>query len=657
MVWACGYYEYGDTSSFAPEYFVHQKYSPFFYDSYNRYYEKADGNYLTDNITRFNELVEKEWRGQLGSQLSADQIRFLLFTANPKQVDSLRSILFAKLNGQGKTFFNYLPLAKDCESFSVNENVGWYEKTPRKPVHSAIENRITNALASYKDPFIRERLWFQLVRYQFFRDSTGVKTAPAFFKYEKEFPRNLLYHRALAYLAGSEYAQKQYASANYHYSLCYNATWEMLLPSQWSFHPQEEADWQETLKLAKSPEEKITLWHLLGLEFDEKRAITEIVKLNPKSDKIDLLLSRMINKLENSVEAEERQAQEKELTATVRLVDGIAVRPDLHKPSYWHLAAGYLHYLKRDYKSAATWYRRAKPELPAGDKGLQAQYKLLNILLDIRQLKSIDYLTEQKLVEPLNWLADLRDSKKKVAHLRFNDALSEVTDAIGEVYTRQRNKVKANCFAEVEHFYTDSVLVDATEKLLLKKNKTPYEQAMLRFCRVTAPELFYHQALLATYKENIRSAILFMEKATGLKNADLPADPFYSRLHDCHDCEFEAPSEDYTPISFLKKLQALKAGKQTYQSALMLGGAYYNLTHFGNSRAFFQTNLTGLYVSQPGYYPEDYQEIFTAQDIAEKYYRLALRYASTPNKRQKQFFCSPNVSAIPIITKTPTDRI
>jgi hypothetical protein len=641
VVWACADYSYDDTSSFTPEYFVHKKYSPFFYDSYNTYYNLADTAFLTDNINRFAPLIEKDWYKQLNGQLTPKQIRFLLFKANQRQVDSVKKIVNGKLTGQGKTFFNYLPLAKDCEAYSTTQE-SWYEKTPRKPAPAQIEGRITNALTAYKDPFIRQRLWFQLVRYQYFRDTTGRKTAPAFYKYEKEFPRNLMYYRALGYLAGSEYAQKRYAQANYHYSLCYNYTWEMMLPSQWSFHPQEEADWNETLKLAKTPEEKITLWHLMGIQYDDRRALREIVKLNPRSDKMDVILSRMINILENGGGADDKVKYNKDLTEDIRLVDGIAARTDLAKPLYWHLAAGYLHYLKKDYNGAAGWYSKAKPELPTANVGLQAQFKLLNILLDVSQLKKIDNTTEQKLVEPLNWLADLRDSKRSVPYLRYSDALKEVTGTLGNIYLKQHNKVKANNFVTVARFYTDSIRIDSTEKLLLKAQKTPFEKAMLRYYQVTAPELFYHQALMAIYKENVRSAISFMEKADTLKAITLPADPFYSRLSDCHDCEFNESKKAYTPISFLKKISALKAdlkaGKQKYQSALMLGGAYYNLTHYGNSRQFFQTSLTGLYSSQPDYYPEEYQKMFTAQNLAEKYYRLALNNAVTPEQKARAVF-------------------
>jgi hypothetical protein len=641
VVWACADFSYDDVSSFAPEYFVDKKYSPFFYDSYSSYYVKADTNYLTDNVTRFAKSVEEEWINYLGQQLTPQQVSFLLFKASPHQIDSLGATVSDRLNEQGKNFFNYLPIAKDCETYSLND-VGWYEKVERKAVPEGIEGRINHALATHKDPFIRQRLWFQLVRYQFFSDTTGVKTAPAFYKFEKEFPRNLMYYRTLGYLAGAEYAQQKYALANYHYSLCYDYTWKMALPSQWSFHPQEETDWKETLKLAKSAEEKVTLWHLMGIQYDQRRALQEIVKLNPRSDKMDLLLSRMINIIENGQGAENQAQLNQELTDNIHVVDAIAMRSDLVKPLYWRLAAGYLHYLKKDYNGASIWYQKAKLVLPEADLGLQAQYKLLKILLDVQQLKKIDLQTEQKLVEPLNWLADLRDEKRMVPYLRYNDALITVTAAIGKVYKQQRNLVKANCFIPVKRFYLDSIRMDSTEKLLLKPSKTRFENAMLRYYNVTAPELFYHQALLAVYKEQMRSAIGFMERADTLKDIPLPADPFYSRLIDCHDCEFEQKRSFYTPINFLKKIVALKAnlkaGKQKYQSALMLGGAYYNLTHYGNSRQFFQTDITGSYSYSTDEYPAEYLHMFTSQYLAEKYYRLALNNAVTPEQKARATF-------------------
>lgn len=683
IVWACSFEDETDASVFTPEYFVNKHYSPFFYDSYNRYYLASDTSQETNNNSRYVALVSNEWKAFLGKQLSASEIDFLLFTASIKQADSVKKIVAAKLDGHGKTFFNYLPLMRDCETFSINDADTWYAETNRKRVPINLEKRITNALNAYQDKFIRERLWFQLVRYNYFQDTTGKKVKPAFYRYEKEFPHNLTYYRTLGYLAGAEYEQKDYAHANYHYSLCYNYTWQMYIPSEWSFHPQEEADWKQTLKLAKTTNEKITLWHLLGIAEDAGRAIKEIVKLNPKSEKLELLLSRVVNiaegtsltpsvddsalnyntafafkndaatarhvdSLNNAAYAQAYQkayanalkvslARDKDL----QMVDSVAATKSIRKPYFWHLASGYMHYLHCDYQAARKFYSAAKKELPPGNKELAAQYKLLDILLTVKTIKKIDAETEARLVEPLNWLADLRDDKIKVVNFRFASALLTVTDTIGGMYFNQHNVTKSAFFKEAPPVYADSSAINKIVQVMLKANKTPFEKTMLRFYPNTLDQLYYQQALLATYKENIPAAVAFMKKATLSNASALPANPFNSRLNDCHDCEFETSVKDYTPLKFLQTIKLLKdnlqAGKDKYNSALLLGGAYHNITHYGNSRVFFQNNLSG-YANQPEDYSNAVHEMFTSPAIAEKYYALALQYASNNEQRAKCAF-------------------
>lgn len=645
IVWACADYEDGDPSSFAPEYFVNKHYSPFFYDSYNSYYYNADSSQITDNNNRYNQLVAGEWRTFLGTQLTPAQVNFLLFKAKKQQADSVQHVVNNKLDGRGKTFFNYLPLAKDCEAFAIRDQDTWYEKPARKTPAASIEKRINGALTNFRDPFIRQRLWFQLVRFHFFQDTTGKKAMQSFNLYEKEFPHNLLYYRTLGYLAGAEYAQKDFAHANYHYSLCYNYTWQMFLPSQWSFRPQNEADWLQTLKLAKTNEEKITLWHLLGIDKDPARAIKMIARIDPHSEKLDLLLARLVNMDENGQfpqgETGIRQKRTLKDDKNVQIIDSIANLKQTAKPYYWHLAAGYLHYLHDDNKGAAHYYDLAKSELPANNQAIAAQYKLLNILLAVSNIKKIDKQTEDQLVEPLNWLADLRDNKKKVKDLRFTTALSFVTDTLSGIYSRQHERIKANVYRNIPRIYLDSIATDSTEKLLEKPNKTAYEKAMLRFYPIKLGQLYYQQALLATYKENIPSAVRFISKADSSGMTHLQANPFNSAIDDCHDCEFGLTKPAKTPIKVLQTIQALKQNiatdKEVYRSALQLGNAYYNITHYGNSRDFFQTSLSDASY-QPEYYTDDYKEMFTSQRIARKYYELALQKASTNEERAKCVF-------------------
>lgn len=105
----------------------------------------------------------------------------------------------------------------------------------------------------------------------------------------------------MAYCAGAYYRQKNYAQANYYYSLVFAAGDKLKTVAHFSFHPQEESDWNKTLQLARNNSEKATLWQLLGIHYaDEARSIQAIYGLDPKSPRTDLLLTRLVNKIEQT---------------------------------------------------------------------------------------------------------------------------------------------------------------------------------------------------------------------------------------------------------------------------------------------------------------------------------------------------------------------
>lgn len=311
---------------FTPEAFVSKEYTPFFYDSHDWYYPGTRVE-IEDNNNRFNEQVVSEWDNYLDHQLSKSALEYLLLHSSKKGIDSVYDYLKGNIqvlkpdtlhlntNNLNKSkmeaLFNYLKLAKDCETFAVGVPRGWYDDPPpTPPVSPTLEKALSSAFNSSKDKFIKQRLWFQLTRYYFFNDDTtrdtkGMinsqdKILVLFDKYKNAFPKNLTYYRTIGYVAGFFRRKGDLAQANYLYSRCYDFSFEMKIPSKFSFHAQQEADWQATLKLARNKEEKITLWHMLGMEYDEARAIKEIEALNPKSDKLDLLLSRLINERESA---------------------------------------------------------------------------------------------------------------------------------------------------------------------------------------------------------------------------------------------------------------------------------------------------------------------------------------------------------------------
>ncbi|SCW87289.1 hypothetical protein SAMN03159284_05230 [Mucilaginibacter sp. NFR10] len=546
-----------------------------------------------------------------------------------------------------KAFYSYLKLAKISEVYSVNDQYYSWDKV--KPNHSPVKlaSTLISAFDAETDPFIKERLWFQAVRYYYFLDnSSSAITVSLFNQFKDHFPKNLIYYRTMGYVAGYYYRQKNYALSNYLYSLCYDYTYKLKIPSFWSFHPQNESDWNATLRLAKTPEEKITLWHMMGVQYDVARAIKTIATINPKSEKLDLLLSRLINIREaSSGDGKPADSVIKSDNEGKRLVENIALKNNTAKPYYWNLAAGYLNFLDSNYTAAGKFYTTAKSQFPAGDKMIVAQGKLLDLMLYIKNLKKMDATAEAKLTEPLNWLANLRDSKIKIKNLRFDNAISVCNLAISRLYKKQGNLIKEVCFNNnAQNFYADSARVQHMIDLLNKPEKTAFEQTMLRYYPITLNNLYYHQAITLVYQQKLPEAIAQLKK---MKPEDfvLAGNPFTGRLADCHDCDHAAPQKQkYTPLSFLQTLNTInteiKQGKNVYSNAYAIANAYYNITYYGNARLFYESDVVATGPTGRYYYEGEQRmdDKLTSMQIAMKYYQLARTNATTDEQRARCTF-------------------
>ncbi len=665
MVWACSDYGYDyEYSSFSPEAFVSKDYTPFFYTEYISYYGGGYGSMYERNTERYNDQVLNDWHNYFDKQLDKTSLRYLLFKASAKGIDSvyqnfkgkmevlpatMPQLKALKLNKKKvATFFDYLLLAKSCESFAATDIVYSWDPQPAINAPAAMETTLLKSLKAAKDPFIKQRIWFQLVRYYYFLEKEDApqqpqqsKTLRAFEEGKNISGQNLMYYRTLGYVAGWYYQNKNYAMSNYLNSLCYSYSAEAKVPSEWSFHPQEESDWDKTLGMAKTTAEKVTLWHLLGIHYDPQRAVQEIVKLDPKSEKLDLLLSRIINITEyqhyDYYRAEPDSTSKANLEQNIRLVSQIALKNNTAKPYYWNLAAGYLNFIGHHYRDARTFYTQAKKQLPKDDQLMMAQYKILDWTLFIKELKKIDAATEAKMTEPLNWFANLKDGKDTIPSLRFYKALNESISNISELYKKQGDLVKANAFKSYHEFYASNGRIEQMKTFLQKSIKTDFERAMLRYYPFDMHDLYYHQALMLAYQDKIDEAIAMMNKSESGGYA-MQANPFNMRLNDCHDCDHAMKqTKTLYAIDVLKAMQKMKgdisAGKNVYNNASLLANAFYNITFYGNSRVFYQTEVMQAGGNTPFEIPETFKPMILSNKIAEKYYLMAA--AATQNKEQK----------------------
>jgi hypothetical protein len=653
--------EYG-TSNFAPEAFVNNSYRPFFYSGYNFYYGIGHD---TQHQTRFNQSNIDDWKVYLGKDVPVTELEFLLQTASTTSIDSanrylagkvkalppsLQSfLLFKNANKQTTAFINYLSLAKACEDFALNSFDYWdYDPKKSKPLTvntKQLNDELGKEYTQTKDPFLKQRYWFQLVRSYFYNEPP--QTAIDLFETNQQsFNKNELYYRTMAYAAGAYYKLKNYSKANYYYSKVYDGCNDLKTVAHYSFHPQEENDWEATLALCANNEEKATLWQMLGIFYsDEIRALNEIYALDPRSEKLNVLLTRAINKEEHrfsgwepysgnrsfSIKKDTLKSELYELTTRIAKAD------NTNQPWMWHMAAGYLEMLTGNTQKATVSYKLAEKKLPK-EVLAQAQLRLLKLINTIAGTSKADLKLEKQVLADLEWLTN----GSIPTDFRRTTALNWIRETLSNRYKAQKEFIKAVCFSDYYEFYTSNKNIEAMKSFLNKPDKTPYELYYAKLYTLTTYDLLEYQAIDLAMEDKLEEAI---KKLEGIPAAEhgMPGNPFNGRIQDCHDCDHEAVQKiQYTKLSLLKKMKEMedkiKAGAEVYSNAMLVANAFYNITHYGNARAFYEGKVIGEWHYSPFSIDSVFRGLLTDMKMATKYYTLALNAAKTNEQKAKCHF-------------------
>ena len=662
--------EYG-ASNFTPEIFADSSYAPFFY-SLNYYYGIG---YEDAQDSRFNDSTVNEWYLYLKQSISKETLAFLLQKASPGCIDSTALVMSGKsyvlppaLVGHAfpatkkdaslTAFIHFLQLAKKSESFALNNDANrWsYGGEEKKAVvfeASSLNKQLQTALTLNKDIFLKERYWFQLVRSDFFNVNPRT-TIDAFQTHASEMPKNLMYYRTMGYCAGAYHKQKDFSKANYFYSLVYDHCNAMKTAAHYSFHPQEEADWQASLALCKDNHEKATLWQMLGIFYkDELRSIDEIYQLDPASDKLDLLLTRVVNQYEQDFASGGPSmfatAKTDSDGRALAYIQRIAAAGNTDKPWLWHMAAGYMNTMKQKYVEADNEYKKAERGLPTA--GIDAdQLRLLKLINQISSLKKIDEKQENSFLAELRWLRDYDNKKNPL--FRHGDAYTLLKRTLSARYRDQGDLVKAECYVSDTKFYSDSLRIEKMKIFFSNPAPTPYQQ----FCREVSDkkltDLYEYQAVRAAYRNRLDEAIALIKQSGTGQTTELPGNPFNARINDCHDCDFAAKKKiTYSKLSFLAKLKELednvKAGKDVYTNATLLANGFYNMSQFGNARVFYECKVIGSGISDAEYMDTLFQATAIDMTLSSAYYYLAFAAATTDEQRAKSQYllakCQRNV--------------
>lgn len=649
------------SSSFSPEASIDKRYTPFFYDPY---YHFHDIRFDDEHSTRFNNNVIDDWYGFLDGKIAQENIDLLLLSdESNNEVEKLYDYFtkrsasdvvqkwnkLADLNDwRVRAFVEFAYIAKQIDLFAApvrDEDAYWIYKSARTKgdgVPRPIINELAERYNTTSDRFLKNRYWFQNIKALFYTNLR--EEFEEFFETTKQQePQNILYYRALGYLAGFKYEQKHYKEANIIYADIFDKVPAMRTVATNSFHLESEDVWLENIALAKTTDEKIALWTMLGYLKDEERAITEIYKLDPKSKHIDLLLTRVINKhelnAENGLFATDVSSNKLVDEHVLKMITGIAAENKISNPYLWHSAIGYIYTWEGKYDIANNYFDQAEKALPNAKPLASHQLRLLRLLNEIKAIKTVKDNNVEKLTGKLAWLYNMKEHAPE--NLRYKYAIRESKEYFATLYAKQNNLLYAELLKHVDAFYMYPKNIDSMLGFMLKQNKTPFEQLLKEIYPISIYDLYHYKAVVAAFDDKLEDAVNYMQKAEHLGKTILLANPFNGFIKDCHDCEHaRRQTVKYSSLSALQKMKEMKGyveqNKDVYNNSLLLGNAYYNLTFYGNARLFSVSGLTGEVI--PGL-PENIacfaQTMLTNCDTAKKYYQKAVSSAENDEQRAK----------------------
>jgi hypothetical protein len=485
----------------------------------------------------------------------------------------------------------FVGFARRVEAFS-NADAGataWGPPAskPRPPAATA-EALITKggaALGRTTDPFLRQRYAFQLLRLRFYaRPPTEVVSFYAAEANALEAPSPALTWRARYYLAGAQRKAGNLAEANLWLARIHASSAALASAAASDFQPVEDADWRATLSAAKSTQEKIRLWHLVGLRSDALVAWQEIERLDPRSEELGLLAVRELNRVEATGG---REVGALEAAARKTASRGLVPHPWLFSLVAAHAAAlrGDLAAVRRDL---------AKPMPPDGDnlgRLVAAQTKATLALGLATAFKKRDSKLEEELAATMAQIPD--------SFSRRGTLVARVRTALATAFNQEK-RCAQGAWLEVEacgKSWSDPAFLEAA---LLRAQNPPsgLDRFVMSSSGVTPASLEAELGVLYASRGELGKALAHL-RGSRAASKRLGTEPFLMHIRDCHDCDHEryGPKATWTTLSLVERMSELEARQQdpakvgltpemAAREALLLGHAYYNLSYFGNARVF-----------------------------------------------------------------------
>lgn len=545
--------------------------------------------------------LQGDWSGYFAGQVSAADWEPVLLNASVVELNALEASLASgpapaqlrpifeiaqrqpKARQRISRALGYVKLARAVES------VATLSPTTTTPLAASATQSLQASLrrasavaVANKDAFLVQRYSFLQLRVTFYeRRWDDVKRMVASMPGLKA-PSEDIAFRARHYLAGALRRSGDVAGANLELARIYAGSKVLAGRAASDFHPQEDADWQAALKQAGDTQTRALLWHMVGLQSDGLAAAEEIVKLDPTSKLLALLVVRELAKTEAAPNLPDPQ---KLSLALEKLVVTVAGTPGADRPWLMNLVGGHLAAKRGD---VAASRRRLGDALAArpGDQKVRAQARASLALALAHQGKtdraSLTQLAETMLTQDANFP-------------NFNPLNQEVRASMAAAMGRAGRVIDAEfLWPGAGKFPASAWQKPEFLKQMLARTKQT-ESAFDRFVLQsthTRGRLELEMGIYLLLHDQFAAAKPWLA-GQAASTLELNANPFVTHIKDCVECDAGSSQSDgkaWTLPALIAELNQLrtranKTGNEAARASLELGTALYNLTLMGNARS------------------------------------------------------------------------
>lgn len=471
--------------------------------------------------------------------------------------------------------------ARSSEGWSDDPRNGDRAASRPGPDGAAVLRSGDRALVRARDPFLRQRYAFLLLRLRFhLGDWPDVVAFHAAYAAALEGPSAALRWRARYYLAGAFWRMKRLALANLELARVHAAAPSLAGRALRDFEPMEEKDWQATLALAGTVREKAQLWQMVGIKRDALAAMSAIAAVDPGSRLIALLAVREINRVEFRRESP---------VAIERLAGALAEAPQTDRPWLLDLVAAHAAALRGDLAATRARLERALRGSPQGADLVRAQARATLSLALARAWRPGEAALGDELARTLAEAVPPAP-QLTTARLRVRAILAAACSAAGlreeaELLAPTTGPTRWDWPSSAARQWQDPRFVEALIDRV-SSPKTALDRFMAQESGYTREKLERELARVHLARGDFAGAHRLLAK---LPDELLGTRPFAMHVIDCHDCDQRDGGEPWTAerlaAALVEKERAAQGkGEAAARAAYEVASAEYNLTFAGNAR-------------------------------------------------------------------------